>query len=431
MEVMKRSLTKSKDYWERAIKVIMDGTQLYSKGPMINIFGVAPTYLQRGEAGHVWDVDGNEYIDYTSGVGSVMLGYGYPRVKEAIARQLEDGTNLGLIHPLEVELAELLCDVVPCAEMVRFLKTGGGADAAAVRLARAYTGRDLIIKGEYHGWHDWAMACSQRNAGIPSVLHDTVFYAEYNNLDRVKELFHQHKGEIAAVITEPVQLVPPEDNFLGALKDLAHENGALLIFDEVVTGFRFSLGGAQEYFGVIPDLTVLGKGMSNGMPLSAVVGRRDIFEAVQERIFMSTTFGGAMLSLAAALVNIQEIRDEPVLERIWALGERLKSGANALAEQIGVNLRCIGYPPRILMVAPTDDGGEEDIVLKSLFLQETVKRGVLMAWQMFPMYTHTDEDIERTLDVFEAAMRVCKQAVDSGDVEAWLEGPPVKWVEVL
>ncbi|GAJ08292.1 unnamed protein product, partial [marine sediment metagenome] len=206
MNTKSRDLSQSSAYWNRATKVIMDGTQLYSKGPMIGVKGVAPTYLRRGQGGHVWDVDGNEYIDYTSGVGSVILGYGYPEVKEAISRQLEDGTNLGLIHPLEVETAELLCESIPCAEMVRFLKTGGGATAAAIRLARAYTGRDLIIKGEYHGWHDWAMAAAKRNAGIPKELRETVFYAEYNNLDRYKELFHQYEGQIAAVITEPVEL---------------------------------------------------------------------------------------------------------------------------------------------------------------------------------------------------------------------------------
>jgi len=430
MEKPRRELKESKAYWERATKVIMDGTQLYSKGPMINIFGVAPTYLRRGRAGHVWDVDGNEYIDYTSGVGSVILGYGYPRVNAAITKQLEDGTNLGLIHPLEVEVAELLCEVVPCAEMVRFMKTGGGATTAAVRLARAYTGRDVVIKGEYHGWHDWAMASAKRNAGIPRALAGTVFYAEYNDIEAVKRLFREHKDQIAAVITEPVQLEPPKAGYLEQLRDIAHQNGALLIFDEVVSGFRFALGGAQEYFSVTPDLACFGKGMSNGMPLSAVVGRREIFKQVQDRIFMSTTFGGEMLSLAAALANIQEIRDQPVLERVWALGRRLQDGANALAKKIGVNLKCIGYPPRILVVAPTS-AGEEDILLKSLFLQETVKRGVLMAWQMFPMYTHTDEDIDRTLEVFDAAMGVCKQAVESESVMSFLEGPPVKWVEVL
>jgi len=430
MEIKKRNLKKSRAYWERANKVIMDGTQLYSKGPMINIFGVAPTYLQRGEGGHVWDVDGNEYIDYTSGVGSVILGYGYPAVKKAISRQLEDGTNLGLIHPLEVEVAELLCEIVPCAEMVRFFKTGGGACAAAIRLARAYTGRDLIIKGEYHGWHDWAMAASKRNAGIPKALRETVFFADYNHLDQFQALFEKHTGQIAAVITEPVQLEPPKNDFLNRLKDLAHRHGTLLIFDEVVTGFRFRLGGAQEYFGVVPDMACFGKGLSNGMPLSAVVGRRDIFERVKDHVFISTTFGGEMLSLAAAHANIKEIQGKPVLDRIWKLGQRLQDGANALASRIGINLKCMGYPPRLLMVAPQLAGGE-DIALKSLFLQETVKRGILMAWQMFPMYTHTDQDIENTLDVFEDAMRICKKAVESGDVLSFMEGPPVKFVEVL
>ena len=249
-------------------------------------------------------------------------------------------------------------------------------------------------------------------------------------MDRYKELFRQHKGEIAAIITEPVMLVPPKGNFLKDLKDLTHENGALLIFDEIVTGFRFALGGAQEYFGVIPDLTVLGKGLSNGMPLSAVVGRRDIFEDVKDRIFMSTTFGGEMLSLAAAQANLLEFREKPVVERLWSMGKRLKDGTNEIVERLGVNLSCIGYPPRLLIVSPREDG-TEDILLKSLFLQETVKRGVLMAWHVVLMYTHTDEDIKRTLEVFEDAMKVCKKAVDSGDVASWMEGPPINWVEVL
>jgi glutamate-1-semialdehyde aminotransferase len=430
MEIKKRDLTQSRQWWDRALKVIMDGTQLYSKGPMINIFGVAPTYLRRGEAGHVWDVDGNEYVDYTSGVGSVILGYGYPAVKEAIARQLEDGTNLGLIHPLEVEVAELLCETVPCAEMVRFLKTGGSATSAAIRLARAFTGRELVIKGDYHGWQDWTMAHAKRNAGIPKALRDTVFHVEYNDLDAVRALLEAHPGQFAALITEPVELHPPKPGYLEDLKALLHEHGALMIFDEVVTGFRFAPGGAQQFFGVTPDMACFGKGLSNGMPLSAVTGRREIFETVKDRIFMSTTFGGEMLSLAAAQANITEIRTKPVLDRVWALGKRLQDGANSLAGRIGVPMKCIGYPCRILMTAPRPDG-TEDINLKSLFLQETVKRGVLMAWQMFPMYTHTDRDIDLTLEAFEDAMTICKKADDAGDVTARLEGPPVRWVEVL
>ncbi len=430
MLVKKRSLKKSIAYWNRAVKVIMDGTQLYSKGPMINVFGVAPTYLQKGKGGYVWDVDGNKYIDYTSGVGSVILGYGYPDVKKAIIKQLEEGSNLGLIHPLEVELAETLCKIIPCAEMVRFLKTGSDACAAAVRIARAYTGKEVIIKGEYHGWHDWAMARSKRRAGIPKALFDTVYYAEYNKLDEYKEIFSRRKGEVAAVILEAVQLIPPENNFLENLKELCKENNALLIFDEVVTGFRFGLGGAQKFFNVIPDLAVFGKGIANGMPLSCVVGRREIFEKVKDKIFISTTFGGEMLSLAAALANIKVLKTKNVIKRIWKLGEKLQKGTNKIAEKIGIDFKCIGYPPRVY-INYKNEKGEEDVIIKSIFLQEAVKRGVLMAWQMFPMFMHKEEDIEKTLKVFEEAMVICKEAKESKKPEKFLEGPPVRWVEVL
>jgi glutamate-1-semialdehyde aminotransferase len=430
MQVKNRNLTRSKSYWERAVKVIMDGTQLYSKGPMVNVQGVAPIYLQRGAGAHVWDVDGNEYIDYTSGVGSIILGYCYPRINQAIARQLADGTNLGLIHPLEVEAAELIVENIPCAEMLRFLKTGSGATTAAVRIARAYTGRDKIIKGEYHGWHDWTMAHTSRNAGIPKVLRDTVFYVEYNNLAQYEALFSEHPEEIAAVITEPVELEPPRLDFLNKLKKLAHAHGALLIFDEVVTGFRFGLGGAQEYFGVTPDLACFGKATSNGMPLSAVVGRAEIFKNVSKKIFMSTTFGGEMLSLAACVANIQELKEMPVIDHIWAVGKRLKDGANELAGSIGVNIECLGYPPRINLVF-RDEGGNLSDELKSLFLQEAVKRGVLMGWQMFPTYSHSDEDVSRTLEAFEDAMRICKRAVQENNVAGYLEGELARAVEVL
>ena len=430
MEVKKRNLSKSNAYWGRAIRVIMDGTQLYSKGPMVNVRGVAPVYLQRGAGAHVWDVDGNEYIDYTSGVGSILLGHSYPAVNQAIARQLADATNLGLIHPLEVEAAELIVENIPCAEMLRFMKTGSGATSAAVRIARAFTGREKIIKGEYHGWHDWTMAHTSRNAGIPRALVDTVFYAEYNNLERYETLFAEHKGEIAAIITEPVELVPPQNDFLNRIKNLAHAHGALLIFDEVVTGFRFGVGGAQAHFGVTPDMACFGKAMSNGMPLSAVVGRAEIFKNVSKKIFMSTTFGGEMLSLAACVANIQEIKAKPVIERIWTVGQRLRDGANELAKSIGVNIECLGYPPRINL-AFEDEAGNPSDELKSLFLQEAVKRGILMGWQMFPTYSHSDDDVNRTLAAFEDAMRICKRAVQQNNIVSCLEGEIARAVEVL
>ncbi|MBN1198066.1 MAG: aspartate aminotransferase family protein [Bacteroidales bacterium] len=430
MNAHRNETKKSEELWQRACNVIMDGTQLYSKGPMIGVDGVYPKYLRKGKGSHVWDVDGNEFIDYTSGVGSVVLGYGYERVKDAISKQLEDGTNLGLIHPLEVEVAELICETIPCAEKVRFLKTGADATSAAARIMRAYTGRDLIIKGEYHGWHDWCMAASKRNAGIPETIHNSVIYAEYNDLKKLEELFLQYPDRIAGIIMEPVQLDPPEDNYLVKMKALCHEHGALLVFDEIVTGFRFDVAGAQKYFNVIPDMACFGKGIANGMPLSCVAGRREIFDRVQGRIFMSTTFGGEMLSLAAAKANILEIKEKNIVRDLWKKGEQLKEGANTIFRETGADLQCKGYPVRLLILSTYPDP-RQDVLLRSLFLQEVVKRGVLMAWQMFPMYMHSEEDIRLTLDAFRQAAMICRNATDQNNVADRLEGKPVDWIEVL
>ncbi len=426
----KLNTTKSEELWQRAKNVIMDGTQLYSKGPMIGVDGVYPKYLKKGKNSHVWDVDNNEYIDYTSGVGSVILGYGYQKVKDAIINQLEDGSNLGLIHPLEVEVAELLCNTIPCAETVRFFKTGAGATSAAVRIVRAYTNRDLIIKGEYHGWHDWCMAASKRNSGIPKDIHNSVMFAEYNDIQRVIDLFEKYPNEIAGVIMEPVQLDPPYENYLRQLKEICHKYNSLLIFDEIVTGFRFGVGGAQAYFNVIPDMACFGKGIANGMPLSCVTGRKKIFDSVRDNIFISTTFGGEMLSLAAAKSNIEEIINNKVVEYIWNIGSKIQAETNEIFKANNVELQCVGYPPRLLIVSTYKDE-KQDVLLRSLFLQEVVKRGVLMAWQMFPMFTHTTEDIKNTLEAFKASAQICKEALEKDDINGYLEGKPVNWIEVL
>jgi len=430
MNVNKRILKNSKDYWERAQKVIMDGTQLYSKGPNVNVYGVSPIYLKRGKGSHCWDIDGNEYIDYSMGVGTLLLGYCYPSVINAIHDQLVDGSNLSLVHPLEVETAERLVQYFPCAEKVRFLKTGSDATSAAIRLARAYTGRDKIIKGFYHGWQDWCMANSKRNAGIPKVLHDHVFYMEYNRLDQAKQFFYENPKEIACVITEPVILEEPENDFLKKLRELCHENGSLLIFDEVVTGFRFSLSGAQGYFGVTPDMAVLGKSMANGMPLSAVVGKTEIFDSVHKKVFISTTFGGETLSLAAACALIDEVASKDVIQHVWRVGERLKKSTNELLEKYNLPVTCMGYPPR-LNFSFMGYVNERLLALKTLFLQEITKRGILLGWTMFPSYSHTEADIEKTLEAFEYAFFICQKALREGNILKLLEGPLAETIDVL
>ncbi len=424
-----RELRRSEEFWRRAKEVIMDGTQLYSKGPMIGVDGVYPKYIEKGKGCRVWDVDGNEYIDYTSGVGSVILGYCYEVTNKAIKKQMKNGINFGLVHPLEVKLAEKLRDIILCAEKMRFLKTGADCTSAAIRLARAYAKKEKIIKGEYHGWHDWCMAASKRNKGIPESLSEKVVYCEYGKLDSFEE--HMRGGDVAAVILEPVML-DEENGFLQKLRNLCDTYNVLLIFDEVVTGFRFALGGAQEFFGVTPDLACFGKGIANGMPLSCVVGKREIFDGVQNEIFMSTTFGGETLSLASALANIEEIESKGVIKKIWKRGKRLKTGLNKIFEENKLPLYCKGYPSRLLIVSTFEDE-ERDVLVRSLFLQECVERGILMAWQLFPTYSHKERDITKSLNIFEEAAKECSKVSfeNKEEIRRHLRGKPISWIEVL
>lgn len=428
MKILKRSIEKSNHYWERANKVIMDGTQLYSKGPKINVKGVSPIYLQRGDGCYVWDVDGTKYLDYGMAVGTLILGYNNAVVNAAIMKQLKEGTNFSLVHPKEVELAELLSTVIPCAEKMRFEKTGSSATTAAIRIARAYTGREKIIRGEYHGWHDWCLANARHNGGIPKVLQQYVFEGKYNNLDSYKKIFEEHGNDIAAVIVEPVEdkTDGPENNFLQKVKDLAHDHGALFIFDEIVTGFRFAIGGAQDYFHVIPDLATFGKGMSNGMPISAVVGRAEIFDKVHKDVFISTTFGGECLSLAAAVANINELRDKHVPDYLWNIGKTLKNDftQHINEQELSEYIQCVGLPPRLnLSFKPS--GNISDVELKSLMMQEMVKRGILFTWTIFTSFSLQTKDITKTMDAFADSLKACKKAVEENDVKKYLEGEPI------
>lgn len=422
----RRSLNRSLELLKRAERIIPCQTQCLSKGPTQFVQGVAPVYLERGKGSHVWDVDGNEYIDYLSALGPIILGYNYRVVNEAITEQLEKATTLSLMHPLEVEMAELLCQVIPCAEMVRFGKNGSDATAAAVRIARAYTGREHIAQCGYHGWQDWYIIVTERNRGVPKCLGELIHPFRYNDIGSLEQIFASHGRQIAAVIMEPVLVDPPEDGFLEKVKAIAHDHGALLIFDEVITGFRWALGGAQEYFGVIPDIACFGKSMANGMPLSAVVGGREIMKACEDAFF-SLTFGGECLSLAAGVATVSEMRSKPVIEHIWQQGKMLKDEFNFLAAKHGISqyISCIGYPPRTA-IEFLDGRGEASLIMKSIFQQEVIKRGILFAGYHNISFSHSREDIERTLEAYDEAIWVLKQAIASGNPDAFLEGPPVQ-----
>jgi len=428
MQVTKRRLAKSFEYWERVRRLIPAGTQCLSKGPDQYVKGVYPIYLKRSRGCRVFDVDGNEYIDYIMGLGSVVLGYGYPRVNEAIMEQLKDGTNFSLLHPLELEVAELLTKVIPCAEMVRFGKNGSDVTSIAVRVARANTGRDMVAFCGYHGWQDWYAVTTSRNKGIPGVIKELTIPFEYNKIGTLERIFEEHKDDVAAVIMEPVQLEAPRDNFLRKVRDIASENGALLIFDEIITGFRFALGGAQEYYGVTPDLAAFGKGVANGMPLSVLVGKGEFMKELEGDVFFSSTFGGETLSLAAALATIQEIQEKGAINHIWKEGEKLFEGFNKLAKEVGVNAECTGFPIRLRPVF-RDAEGKESMEIKGLFMQETVKRGILSGhYDMRPCYSHRDEEVKKTLKAWEEALKVVKKAVDKDKVAEMMEGEMFKEV---
>ena len=426
LPVQPRSLSRSSELQARAERLIPSGTQTFSKGPTQFVQGVAPGFLARGEGSHVWDADGNEYIDYPMALGPIILGHNYPAVTEAVTRQMRDGTIFSLPHPLEVEVAETLVEIVPCAEMVRFGKNGSDATSGAVRAARAYTGRDVIACCGYHGWQDWYIGTTTRSKGVPQAVRELTIPFEYNNIASLEQIFSDHPGAVAAVIMEPVGVVEPQDQFLNSVRQLTEREGALLIFDEVLTGFRLAMGGAQEYFDVLPDMACCGKAMGNGYPIAAVVGRREVMELFDD-IFFSFTFGGEALSLAATKATIAEMRDKKVIEHLWTQGRRLRDGYNVLAQEYGLgqNTECLGLGPRT-STAFKDESGAVWLELKSLFQQECLKRGILFLGGHNICYSHSNADIDHTLRVYRTAMEICAVAMREGDVLERLEGKPVE-----
>jgi glutamate-1-semialdehyde 2,1-aminomutase/spore coat polysaccharide biosynthesis protein SpsF len=421
-----RTLDTTRELADRAEKVIPGGSQTLSKNATQYVRGVAPRFLAHGYGSHVWDVDGNEYVDFPMALGPVILGHCYPAVEEAVRRQLARGNSFSLPHPLEVEVAELLVELVPCAEMVRFGKNGSDATAGAVRLARAYTGRDLVICCGYHGWQDWYIGTTTFNRGVPEAVRQLTTTFEYNKIETLQSQFAQNYKRVAAVILEPVGVVEPQPSFLAEVRDLCHREGSLLIFDEVITGFRFALGGAQEYFGIVPDLACFGKAMANGYSLSAVVGRRDIMKHFEETFF-SFTFAGEAIALAASIATMSEIRENRVIPHLWEQGQKLKDGLTCLAREFDLEqfVVCAGLAPRTV-VSFYDESGRESLLVKSLFQQECLKRGILFSGGHNVCFSHSDADIEHTLRVYRTALEITRRAIRDGRVEQSLEGEPVQ-----
>lgn len=372
-----RSFTTSEHWLDRAERTIPLGSQTFSKSRTQFPRGVSPFFITRGQGATVWDADGNEYVDFINAQCAVTLGYNDPEVTAAVKAQLEDGVIFSLPHPIEMEVAELIVEMVPCAEKVRFGKNGSDATSGAIRIARAFTGRDRVAVCGYHGWQDWYIGSTARNLGVPQATRDLTHTFAFNDADSLKAVLDAHPGEFAAVILEPMNVTHPMPEFLGAVQDLARAHGAVLVFDETITGFRLANGGAQEKFGVTPDLATFGKGLANGYPVSAVTGRADIMQMMEE-VFFSFTFGGETLSLAAAKATLQRLKREPVLSGIHRSGEEVMSRVGALIEKYGISdTVSLSGDPSWSFLNFRDAGGYTAFEFKTLYMQEIFASGVL------------------------------------------------------
>ncbi len=411
---------------ERALRSIPLGSQTFSKSLVQFPRQVSPFFITHGLGSRVWDVDGHEYIDFINGLLAISLGYQDPDVTQAVREQLDKGVIFSLPHTLEMEVAEKIIAMVPSAERVRFGKNGSDATSGAIRLARAYTRRDRVAVCGYHGWQDWYIGSTLRNLGVPEATRELTHTFVYNNIASLARIFADHPGEVAAVILEPVNLEMPKDGFLEAVQALTRQQGAVLVFDETITGFRLANGGAQAYFGVTPDLTTLGKGLANGYPISAVVGREEIMRLMEE-IFFSFTFGGETLSLAAASATLDKLQQEPVVERLWQRGDQLLAGLDGLIKKhaVGHFLSTAGLPVWSFLLFK-DGGGCSQFEIKSLFLQEIFSRGILCIGTHNLSYAHTSEDIERLLMVYDEVFPILKEAVACGSVQRFLRCQPIQ-----
>lgn len=415
---------KSDQLLKRALAVTPVAAQTYSKSYRYFCQGAAPSFLERGEGCYVWDVDGNKYIDFICALGPVTVGYNNKQINDAIINQLHKGISFSLSTELEVELAEKITQIIPCAEMVRFVKNGSDATFAAVKLARAFTSRNLIAACGYHGMQDWYIGSTANNKGVPQPVCDLTKTFKYNDIDSLRELFVKYPNQVAAVIMEPIQDDGPMEGYLDQVKEIAHDNGALLIFDEVVSGFRYALGGASEYYRVTPDLASFGKGMANGLPISAVAGRREILELIGTKgVFISTTFGGEALSLAGALATIKLLEEPGVYEEFWRLGTKMIEGLNQL-----IAMHCIekivhvsGLPPHA-GVSFDGIGSLSYLDIHSIYSQNMIENGILTFAINNLNISHTDKEIEMFLDAADKAFIDIKKAVDADSVDGILKG---------
>jgi glutamate-1-semialdehyde 2,1-aminomutase len=423
-----QSVERSYALYREALQIIPGGAQLISRRPQLYAPGLTPPYVSRGKGCRFWDLDGNEYVDFMMCVGASILGYADDAVDAAVVEQICQGTAYSVSHPLEYDLARELIGTIPCAEMVRYCKGGGEANAIAVRIARGYTGREKVLFCGYHGWHDWYLAANLENdsvldthllpgikpQGVPHGLAGTALPFRYNDLASLEAQLDRNQGQVAAIILEASRGASlPAPGFLAGVRELATAHGAVLIFDEVVTGFRLGLGGAQAQFGVLPDMATYAKAISNGYAMGAVVGRRAVMEVVGE-MFVSSTYWSDAIGLAAALATIRELRRRDAFAQIGAFGGRFQQLFNELAEEYELPLRASGLPQQLAITVTEGDAAFKRGI-KDYYVQEMTRRGFFTSFGVSPCYAHGDAELEQAAVAWRAIFPLLRTAVRDGD----------------
>lgn len=440
------------NYSQRLHRVIPGGAHTYSRGDD-QFPAIAPPILARGKGSQVFDPDGRAYLDYGMALRAVTLGYADSEINAAAWAQMENGVNLTRASMIELEAAELLVDLIPAVEMVKFCKNGSNATSAAVKIARAYTGREYVCVPRQHpffSFDDWFIGATALQRGIPEVFRSRTLLFDYNDPTSLEKLFAEHPDQIAAVMLEPATTVfpcpicaPPHSatptcaehghrHFLHAVANIARRGGALFILDEMITGFRVHLQGAQTYFGVEPDLCTFGKGMANGYSVAAVAGKRafmevgGILQAGEERTFLlSTTHGAEMPGLGAFVATVKAYRERHTIEHLWHYGQRLFDGFNALSREAGLQAHLYMDGNAILMNYITRDlDGNISLPLRTLFAQEMLRHGVMMPWVAIS-HAHGDAELEQTLEALRRTMATYRQALETG-TDNLLIGSPIK-----
>jgi len=424
---------RSRHLRKKSHRLIPGGSHTYAKGDD-QFPEQVPAVISHGKGCHVWDLDGREFIEYGMGLRAVALGHAFAPVVDAVTRELSRGTNFTRPSPIELECAEQFLELVPSAEMVKFCKDGSHAVDGAVRLSRAYTGRDLVAYCSDHPFFstsDWFIGTTEMKAGVPEAIRRLVVTFRYNDLSGLETLFAEHPGQIACVIMEPARTEEPEPGYLEGVKRIVHANGALLAYDEMITGFRWNKRGAQHLYGVTPDLSTFGKALANGFSVSALAGRREFMrlggsDHDGERVFLlSTTHGAETHELAAAMATMRFYDNNPVVDTLYARGERLRRGFESAVQDHGLT----GYVDLAsrdcnLLFGTKDTEKRPSQAFRTLFMQELVNRGVI-APSFVVSYSHTEPDVDRTIEVVHQALHTYRLALENG-VENYLIGRSVK-----